>query len=69
VLPLAGGELRVYPGRGTSWLYEDGGETTGGASTVTTFAVDGDAVSVSRQDEFPSAFAADGLVGPGSPSE
>jgi alpha-glucosidase len=56
VLPLAGGELRVYPGEGTSWLFEDGGETLGGPSCVTAFAVRGDVVRARRSGKFPSSF-------------
>jgi alpha-D-xyloside xylohydrolase len=56
VLPLAGGELRVYPGEGTSWLYEDDGEMVGGPTCVTRFVVSGDVVRFSRRGRFPSSF-------------
>jgi alpha-glucosidase len=57
VIPLAGGELRVFPGEGTSWLYEDDGETVGGAACVTTFEVRGDEVVAEREGGFPSTFS------------
>jgi alpha-glucosidase len=57
VLPLADGELRLYPGEGTSWLYEDDGDTSHGPSSVTRFEVRGESVSVRREGEFPSAYS------------
>jgi alpha-glucosidase len=56
VIPFAGGELRVYPGEGTSWLYEDDGETVGGPTCVTTFEVRGDQVVAQSEGSFSSAF-------------
>jgi alpha-glucosidase len=52
VLPLDD-ELRVYPGDGVSWLYEDDGETVGGDSCVTRFEVRGDDVRAERQGNYP----------------
>lgn len=56
VLPLDNGELRVYPGEGRSWLYEDEGETVRGPSCVTVFDVAGDEVRLERRGAYPSAF-------------
>jgi alpha-glucosidase len=56
VLPLGSGELRVYPGEGRSWLYEDDGESVGGPSRVTTFDVRGEHVEARHEGSFPSAF-------------
>jgi alpha-glucosidase len=56
-LPLAGGELRVFPGEGVSWLYEDDGETVGGPASVTRLEVSGKRVTAGREGSFPSSFA------------
>jgi alpha-glucosidase len=49
-LPLAGGELRVFPGEGVSWLYEDDGETVDSPSSLTRLEVSGDRVDTVRED-------------------
>jgi len=60
VLPVGAGELRVYPGEGRSWLYEDDGETVGGPSCVTVFDVKGEKVRAKRRGSFPSRFELSG---------
>jgi alpha-glucosidase len=44
-VPLAGGEVRVFPGEGVSWLYEDDGETLDGPASVTRLEVSGASVT------------------------
>jgi alpha-glucosidase len=56
-VPLAGGDLRVFPGEGVSWLYEDDGETVGSAACVTRLEVSGESVAARREGSYPSAFA------------
>jgi alpha-glucosidase len=55
-LPLANGELRIFPGEGVSWLYEDDGATIGGPGCVTRLEVSGDRVTATREGSFPSLF-------------
>lgn len=52
VLPFADGRLRLYPGEGTSWLYEDDGETVAGPTRVTRFDVRGEEVSITSEGDF-----------------
>ena len=52
VLPFADGRLRLYPGEGTSWLYEDDGETVAGPTRVTRFDVRGEEVSIASEGDF-----------------
>jgi alpha-glucosidase (family GH31 glycosyl hydrolase) len=58
VVPLAGGELRVFPGEGVSWLYEDDGETTAARSCATRLEVAGAHVTLIHNGTYPSAFSA-----------
>lgn len=55
-VPLAGGDLRVFPGEGLSWLYEDDGETLRGPSCRTRLEVSGEKVTAIREGSYPSAF-------------
>jgi alpha-glucosidase len=44
-VPLAGGDLRVFPGEGVSWLYEDDGERLDPQAVVTRLEVSGSTVT------------------------
>jgi alpha-glucosidase len=55
-LPMSSGELRIFPGEGVSWLYEDDGESTTGPSSATRLEVSGEAVTTSREGSYPSAY-------------